>query len=299
MTSPSQVVLTLDAPEEDVTASNMLRMLDYSTGKVLKEVKLASVPSRLALSPSTESAAVAAVEGTYIFDTTTLAIKATLPSGSASCVAFSPDSRWIVTCGNEGDCSTRLFASETLAQVASNTVHTDLVNGVAFSPSSDKCASASYDGYAIIWSVPSLAALHKLRHTGEANCALFLTSKVLATGGDDTVIRVWDVSSGSSLKVIADHRGWVHSLSLSPDGKTFASGGLDECIKIFSVETYECIMSVKCAGMVADVKYVDDETVLSGVYMGDLVAIDLYTRRMKTKYAFQIDPCGVVVYCLC
>ncbi|WP_165231673.1 PD40 domain-containing protein [Aquisphaera insulae] len=50
---------------------------------------------------------------------------------------------------------------------------------------------------------------------------------ILATGGYDEVVRLWDVASGRKLADLPGHEGWIESLSFSPDGRTIASGALD------------------------------------------------------------------------
>ena len=48
---------------------------------------------------------------------------------------------------------------------------------------------------------------------------------ILASGGYDGTVRLWDVASGTQLWV-EDGQGWVRFLAFSPDGKTLAWGGL-------------------------------------------------------------------------
>lgn len=50
---------------------------------------------------------------------------------------------------------------------------------------------------------------------------------LLATGGDDHVVRLWRLS-GELVRVFEGHTDWVRGLAFSPDGKTLASAGWDE-----------------------------------------------------------------------
>ena len=66
----------------------------------------------------------------------------------------------------------------------------------------------------------------RLRHTNEVTCAAFSPDgKLLATGGRDRLVRVWDMANGSQLLAYAKHGDYVRTLAFTPDGKFIASGG--------------------------------------------------------------------------
>lgn len=52
-------------------------------------------------------------------------------------------------------------------------------------------------------------------------------SRVLATGGGDKEIRIWDISTSTPSAVLTGHCGWVQVLSWSPNGKYLVSGSKD------------------------------------------------------------------------
>jgi len=75
-------------------------------------------------------------------------------------------------------------------------------------------------------------------HLEHVYCIAFsFDGKLLASGGVDKFINLWDVDTGIILKTLKGHDGWVDSLAFSPDGKKLASGSYDKSVKIWDVES--------------------------------------------------------------
>lgn len=73
-------------------------------------------------------------------------------------------------------------------------------------------------------------------HTGKVFSVAFSPDgKLLASGGNDNTIRVWDVASGEQLQEFTGHTDGVVSVTFSPDGKTLAGGAY--LITLWDVET--------------------------------------------------------------
>jgi sugar lactone lactonase YvrE len=69
-------------------------------------------------------------------------------------------------------------------------------------------------------------------------CVVFSSDgKALASGQDDTRIKLRDGRSGQTTAIIQGHEGRVNSVAFSPDGKTLASGSHDRTIKLWDVAT--------------------------------------------------------------
>jgi WD40 repeat protein len=61
-------------------------------------------------------------------------------------------------------------------------------------------------------------------HTGAVTClALSPDSKTLASGGDDTTVKLWDLDTGKERTTLQGHRIGISCVTFSADGKTLAS----------------------------------------------------------------------------
>jgi WD40 repeat protein len=61
--------------------------------------------------------------------------------------------------------------------------------------------------------------------------------KVLASGGSDKRIRLWDPDTGKELRTLEGHTGYVKCIALSADGKWLASGGQDHELRLWDFGT--------------------------------------------------------------
>jgi hypothetical protein len=59
----------------------------------------------------------------------------------------------------------------------------------------------------------------------------------IASGADDSTVRVWDLENGES-RVLEGHTGWVSSVAFSPDGRRLASGADDSTVRVWDPKEY-------------------------------------------------------------
>ncbi|MCZ6691280.1 MAG: hypothetical protein O7H41_16965 [Planctomycetota bacterium] len=126
---------------------------------------------------------------------------------------------------------------------------------VAFSPDGTRLAYGSGDRSGNettirIYDVRRGQELAKLEghDRSVASIAFSPDGKILASGSQDATIRLWDVAFGRQVRKIDAHRPsspvrayessrGVASVVFSPDGKTLASGGFDNTLRVWEVAT--------------------------------------------------------------
>jgi WD40 repeat protein len=201
--------------------------------------------------------------------------------GWVGAVAFAPGGPYIFTGG--ADRKVRIISRVGWPPL---TGHTDAVSALAFSPrggflGEGFLATGSFDGTARLWvySVgekkprggvfePFLGAVRH-RHTLGGHRGVVMTvafapaGKVLATGGMDATIRLWDAATGKQKHVLKEHRSWVNGLAFSEDGKLLASASSDATVKLWNVSTRKVRASlpgkdgeVRCVAVSPDGKLV-------------------------------------------
>lgn len=89
-------------------------------------------------------------------------------------------------------------------------------------------------------------------------------SRCLASGADDSTVRVWDVLTGVCLNILVGHRSIVSSVAFSPDNECVASSSYDGTIRIWNATTGACLQILE-TGFHGDsiVVFADDTTVIS------------------------------------
>lgn len=104
------------------------------------------------------------------------------------------------------------------------------------------CATAWAESLALNWpsivlQVPSERESDKPPVTTAV--AVHPQGKLVATAGDDHVVYLWDLSTGTIVQRLRAHQDWVHTLAFSPHGKALASAGSDRRVIFWDVASAE------------------------------------------------------------
>ncbi len=86
-------------------------------------------------------------------------------------------------------------------------------------------------------------------HSSRVNCiALAPDGRWLASGGADSVVKIWDIESGLELRALSGHAGWIKSLAISDNGEWIASGSNDRTIRIWNVASGSLVKTLSAHG---------------------------------------------------
>ena len=102
---------------------------------------------------------------------------------------------------------------------------------------------------------------------------------ILASGGIDRTVKLWDVATRQNIDTFSMHRNWVESVSFSPDEITLASGGFDGTINLWNVATRQNIATFKHENGVLSVSFSPDGETLASGSLQEIKLWDVTTRE--------------------
>jgi WD40 repeat protein len=134
--------------------------------------------------------------------------------------AFSPDGRLVVTGSDEG--TARIWDVSSSSSPHTLRGHRDTVEDAAFSPDGRLVVTASADGTARLWRTVDGRSLRVLDHAAStelatSGAAFSPDGKLVVTAGGQ-IARIWDVSSGRTLRTFTD-RDCLSSAAFSASSK--------------------------------------------------------------------------------
>lgn len=180
----------------------------------------------------------------------------------------SPDGKWIATGGK--DQSIRIWSAETSRMVCLLGGHAGAVSALSFAKRRPRNASiaaqqqqlplhlvsAGQDKVMKIWELPSAAKLTEgkaaasvkkskvtvIAHQKEVNDVLVSpNNKLVASAGQDKLVRIWRFPEGDLLGEMAGHRRGVWSVAFSPIDQVLASASGDATVRLWNLKDFKAI----------------------------------------------------------
>ena len=122
--------------------------------------------------------------------------------------------------------------------------HSNIVRDIEFSPTGKWLASCSEDNQVLLRNPVDATVTRVLEHSSALFAISFRDDNVLATGGDELTIRLWDLTNGT-FGELTGHEDRIHSLDFSPDGKWLLSGSRDKTVRVWDVDAKQCVRVIR------------------------------------------------------
>ncbi|KAI1076502.1 WD40 repeat-like protein [Whalleya microplaca] len=159
-----------------------------------------------------------------------------LASGNAALVSASSDLTVKVWRPSSGDTE-----AHTIGQ------HADYVKCVATPASGDWVASGGLDRKICLWDLNGKGKSLEIDVSGEevtekgSVYAMSVGRSILASGGPESIVRLWDPKSGKRITKLAGHTDNVRAILVNEGGDTVMTASSDQTIKVWNVTAGRCM----------------------------------------------------------
>jgi WD40 repeat protein/transcriptional regulator with XRE-family HTH domain len=144
-------------------------------------------------------------------------------------------------------------------------------------------------GFGVLWAISDGA--QGQGHTG-AVAAVAAHGDALVTGGEDGIVRIWDLTGIQPVRQRRGHTGWVYAVAISPDGRTIASAGDDAVIRLWRLDTGESTgILTGHLGRIRGLEFTADGRLVSGAEDGQVCLWD--TSRPGLIRSMRSPGCPV------
>jgi len=199
-------------------------------------------------------------------------------TGGTRAVAFSEDGRWIITAGADrtlriwenatgdllrtidlggstvtalavrgqraltghADGTLQLWSLPQGEKVAQFQRNKASVWSVAFMGEPDRFLASSHDWAVSVWDTRASQApvISIDAHENAVQAVAYSPRGMLASGGADRLVKLWNASSGELLRTYRGHRDFVSAVAFSPDGELLASASHDGQVRLWLTSSH-------------------------------------------------------------
>ena len=202
---------------------------------------------------------------------------------------FSHNDKLLATSGD--DARVVIWNTSTYSKIHSLCGHTESVRDIAFTHDDSRIITTSYDETARVWDVHTGALLLTLNGTASVVSAAFSPDGALiATGGGDGAIHVFNAQGGEKSASMKGHSEPVNVVLFSPDGKSIASGSGDCFLRLWDVHRHSLTQSIESPSEVRALTYTPSgDAVVVGGYNGTSIVYSL-TGEVLHEFGTHTKP---------
>ncbi len=193
-------------------------------------------------------------------------------TGWVKAVAFSPDSHFLASASNSGE--VKLWDVNTGKEVYSAAYPNERLDAITFDNDGKFLATAGTQQTIHLLNLSTKETRTLTGHQGEiTSLALLANTSVIASGGADKTVKLWDVRSGEVVKTFAGLSDQVNTIAANWTGKVLAAGTADGKVTSLDIATGEQHLVGKLGGEVFTVSFSGDGSWLAAAGMDQTVRL--------------------------
>ena len=212
---------------------------DLDTHTVFAQLDHENAPSAVSFSPDGVVLATGGSPGwvnLWNFKTQEQTIGVSGLSADVKALEFSPDGNMLASGLNNGEIRTwNLATGKTVAVLEGLT---NYILSMSFSSDGAELSAGSYSESVMAWELATGTAIATRKPELFERVAFSPDRTMFATGSQDRMVRLYDMSSGEIVSTFEGHAHTVTSVLFSPDGKTLASGSADGTTLLWDLAPY-------------------------------------------------------------
>jgi hypothetical protein len=228
--------------------------------------------------------------------------------GEIESVAIDPNSRYCVTCGQDG--KVFVWALKTAKLVFSMPPHADFVTSVAFNDNGQWIATGSFDRTINVLNLATMKQPLKLiGHSGVVIGMIFLPDLRLLSAEKDGGLIVWDIRAGRVIKRLPKMNDTITSMSISTDKRFVFVGTKLGYVGLYDMHTMELIKEryLKESESISSIAFIEKDyrlaigTLQGNVrfysLFGDLEAcMDLLRKHQYKAFYLLLEENPILLY---
>lgn len=163
--------------------------------------------------------------------------------------------------------------------------HTQPIRCMLLSENGKLLISGSDDKSIIVWDLENqnsqILGAGKDRHNNTISAlALNSKQKILLSGSVDKTIKIWNLYSSYEPYTLQGYRGEILALAINPQGDSFASGGLENILRLHSLDTGKLLTKVNYPAYISALAFNKNGKLLAiGGTDGDIRLWEVATGR--------------------
>lgn len=191
-------------------------------------------------------------------------------------ISYNATQKLLVSAGEDNTC--RIWDVQKRKEIHCFVEHKKWLFAASFDASGQYVITASADHTANIYDINKKELICTLSgHMGWVWSAIFIEENILATGSQDSTIRIWKIDYEQKMaiceKILKKHDSWVVSLEYSKELKLLFSASADETVKMWNMDNYQYMGELRIDKpydrvKIAGVKGLNDSEKLSMLRLG-------------------------------